>query len=90
MYVCRFQPTLGDVEVDLRRFRRRGFDDVADDLAARLSRLAGAELSGRSVQVPLAVIDRHWDAFFEDFLPIYVKAVEYADLTGPDPGHGRA
>jgi hypothetical protein len=90
VYVCRFQPTRKNVEVDLRRFRRRGLDDVADDLAARLSGFAEADLTDRSVQVPLAAIDLRWDEFFEGFLPGYVAAVADADRAGPDPGPGHA
>jgi hypothetical protein len=88
VYVCRFQPTLENVEVDLRRFRRRELDDVADDLAARLSDFADEDLTQRSVQVPLTAIDRRWDDFFEVFLPQYVDKVRDADRTGPDPGPG--
>jgi len=90
VYVCRFQPTLENVEVDLRRFRRRGLDAVADDLASRLSDFAEADLTERSVQVPLTGIDRRWDDFFEIFLPDYVAEVVEADRMGLDPGLGQA
>ena len=90
VYVCRFQPTLKNVEVDLRRFRRRGLDAIADDLAARLTGFADEKLTERAVQVPLTAIERRWDDFFEGFLPHYVAEVREADRTGPDPGHRQA
>lgn len=87
-YVCRFQPTLAGVEVDLRRFRRRGLDAVADDMAARAKAVtADEDLTDRSIQVPLVGIERNWDRFFDGFLRVHLAAVEKADREGPDPGH---